>query len=176
MPSRRSSGRWRYRRQQAVSTVPLWATAIVMVSFAAGGTALPVPYTDIWRVGAGVAAVMCITAALVPKRDDCRMAAAVASTVWFFSWGAHLIGYVVTDGKGPLSVFSLLLAPLVAVLIAWSWGRSSVLRPASSRLLQRTHSSGENVSPHFSPAKGSRPPGRGGPPLPLEKNDPEKDR
>lgn len=133
--------------------VPFILVALLLLTFAFGGTALPIPLSVeyFFQGGAAAAAALTVPAIIRPERAGWRLLSGVACVVWFML----LTGMYLIEGFFPerIGLFGVLQTVTLAVLVAWFWGQSVVHQDRPHRLTSRSPGVphyGENLTPHHS--------------------------
>lgn len=118
--------------QRLIDSFPAAMVALWALTFAIGGTTLPIQGVSFWRAAAGVVAGVNIISALLPYTRGTRIIAGTVSVmatwVWGFYWlAAWLYGTELGDRISP---FAITQNFMIIVFMAWSYGRKASHDPS----------------------------------------------
>jgi hypothetical protein len=137
-------------RRRLVDSFPAVVVVVWGSAFAWGGTTLPIQYESWWRLAMMVVVVANLAVALFPYGASgarWRFSAGVVTVTWLMVWVGYLLtGWARDDAAltDRLSVWVISQFAVMAVFVAWSYGRVPMrevveLRTTDSPDISRDH-------------------------------------
>lgn len=117
--------------QRAIDSFPALLVAVWALSFAVGGTSLPLPREGVWQWVAGVMALTNLVAAALPYTPNTRIVAGTVSILFTGAFSIYLSHeFVIQSDVGQrLSVFGVTQYFMITVFMAWTYGRRASHHP-----------------------------------------------
>lgn len=112
-----------------VDGFPAIVVAVWTLTFAAGGTSLPIHHENRWQIAAGIVAVANFLSAANPYRLNLRFMSGVLTLSWLAVWTGYLASAWIRDDSelaSRLSVWGIVQFVVLAVFVAWSYGRQPI--------------------------------------------------